>query len=143
MEFFDKLTSFEALKIVKFSIVGLIGLLINIVVFYICTEIIQINYNFAAIAAFGIAVTNNYLMNHSWTFSEENEGIGYKLVYYVKYMTSNLIGLAINLIILNLIIVLFSSELRVISQLLGVVAGASFDYLCAKKIVFLHVDSKL
>jgi putative flippase GtrA len=126
------------MKYLKFGTVGLIGALLNLTIFYIGADVIQMNYNLVAVVAFAVSVLGNYFLNHSWTFREENEGKAYCFSDCIKYIAINIIGLLVNMIVLNLIILMFDPHLRVVAQIFGIGAGGVVNYLGAKRFVFVR-----
>lgn len=57
-----------AFQFLKYSLVGLIGTFINIIILYILTEYFKIYYIISAIIAIGITVITNFIGNKIWTF---------------------------------------------------------------------------
>ncbi len=88
-------------QFVKFGVVGVIGMIINLAVLYCLTTYLNIYYLLSAVIAFGVAVTNNYLLNKVWTFKERLKN---KLLSKsVKFLTVSLIALSINIIFLYIL----------------------------------------
>ena len=123
-------------KIIKFGIVGAIGSIINFGVYKLVTIIIPEAYSLAAVAAFIVAVTNNYILNHLWTFKQDVSGDKISFRYYLKYIAVNLLGLGINLAVLNIIIYFFGNETNLIGQAFGIIAGMISNYLFSNYFVF-------
>ena len=124
------------LKISKFLIVGSLGSVTNIVIFYFLVDVRSYDPIIVSILSFFIASLQNYTLNHYWTFlglSNDNH-ISFKS--YVKYVMITLIGLIINLIVLKLILFYYNPGLKVIAQLLGIISGTATNYLGAKHWVF-------
>ena len=119
----------------RFLLIGGLGLILNLIIFFVLADILKINHNLASIAAFFFAVSQNYLLNHLWSFKKI---FSYPLSFsaYLKYFSVNLLGLAVNLIILNMLIYIFNPNLKISYQFLGIVAGTLFNYLGAKYFVF-------
>jgi putative flippase GtrA len=61
----DRLAS----QLLKFSLVGASGYIANLLVFTITVEFVGVHYELGALAAFVVAVTNNYFLNRHWTFT--------------------------------------------------------------------------
>jgi len=119
----------------KFAIVGGSGTIINLVIFYFMADYFKINPILSSVVGFTVAVTNNYLLNHKWTFiSVVNDNISLK--YYLKFVTSSLLGLLMNIIVLKIVIIVFKPKLLVIAQAFGIVAGMGSNFLLSKFIVF-------
>ena len=73
----------------KFCIVGLLGTIIHFVILYGLTDLVGLFYLLSAAVAVTVVSTNNYLLNHIWTFKKraiKNHTIGWS-----KYMTTSLI----------------------------------------------------
>ena len=124
------------LKISKFLVVGSLGSITNIVIFYVFVD--KLNYDpiMVSIFSFFIASLQNYILNHYWTFLGLSNDDHISIKSYIKYLMINLIGLIINLIVLKLIIFYFNPELKVIAQLLGIISSTITNYLGAKNWVF-------
>src|SRR5438105_1197303 len=56
-------------QLVRFSIAGGTGYVINLVVYSALVEALGVHYIPAAMLAFCVAVTNNFLLNRQWTFN--------------------------------------------------------------------------
>lgn len=81
-----------------------------------------------------IAATQNYVVNHYWTFRENTYLSKPSLKKWFAFLTGSSAGLAVNLIVLQCTIDVF--DYITISQALGLVAGFVFNYITAKYIVF-------
>jgi len=124
-------------KMTKFGTVGCIGTIINLTSFMILERVFNIHYNLSALIAFGIAVTNNYILNHLWTFKTENQSVPINIKYYIFYVGGNIVGLCMNMVVLNLIVAIFGKRYSVFAQCCGVLFGMAFNFLFAKKMIFL------
>ena len=120
----------------KFALVGFLGTVTNLTFFYIFVDIFVVWANAVAVIAFLVAGVQNYILQHKWTFRKIM--IGEKLSFYgwIKFNITALVGLAINLIILNLILYFFTVPYKVIAQGCGVIFGTVFNYLGSKHFVF-------
>jgi putative flippase GtrA len=56
------------LQLVKFCAVGASGYAVNLAVFYVCVEVLDLHHLVGATVAFVVAVTNNFWWNRHWTF---------------------------------------------------------------------------
>ena len=56
------------MQLVKFALVGGSGYVVNLVVFALLAEVAGLHHIPAAVGAFCVAVTNNFLLNRHWTF---------------------------------------------------------------------------
>jgi putative flippase GtrA len=126
-------------SLLRFLFIGFLGTILNIVIFYIVADYFGIDANAASIIAFCIAVTQNYVLNHLWSFKKY---ISYDLNLnsYLKYVSVNIFGLVANLIVLNLIMIEFQPSLKVIAQLCGILVGTIFNYILSRLYVFKWED---
>ena len=123
-------------QIIKFSIVGLTGSVINFTFYFISVDFLQLGINSAALIAFMFAVTNNYILNHHWTFSEPNKVNRGLIKGYFIYFFVNFKSLLINLLVLNIIVKFYGHEYHMLGQLIGIALGMVSNYIYSKKLVF-------
>ena len=88
-------------QLVKFGAVGVTGYVVNLVVFALMVEGVGINYRPAAVIAFCVAVTNNFLWNRSWTFKARDGHAGFQAA---RFFVVSLIALGFNLLVLELLV---------------------------------------
>ncbi len=124
------------LKFFKFGVVGGLGTIVNLTIFFLFSDLLKINEVFIAIVAFIIAATHNYILNHIWTFKDVTKEERISLSGWGKFILSSLIGLTINLIVLKIIIYLFNPKFKVIAQGFGILSGMIVNFLLAKFFVF-------
>lgn len=89
------------IQLFKFGLVGGSGYLINLAVFALCTGILDVHHVAAAIAAFAVAVTNNFLWNRHWTFAA---GAGAASFQAPRFFAVSVASLGLNLAVLQLLI---------------------------------------
>jgi len=87
-------------KYVKFAFIGGIGTLINLAILWTLVEGFNVYYLWAAVAAFVIADTNNFIWNRLWTFRSK----GSLPVQYSQFLVVSIDGLMLNLILLKLLV---------------------------------------
>jgi putative flippase GtrA len=66
------------LQLVKFCAVGGSGYLVNLCVFAVCVEVLDLHHLIAATVAFVVAVTNNFWWNRHWTFKARGGHAGFQ-----------------------------------------------------------------
>jgi len=89
------------LQLVKFGLVGGSGYLINLAVFAVLAEGLGLHHLAAAIGAFCVAVTNNFLLNRHWTFSAGDGHAGFQAM---RFFAVSIAALTINLVALEALI---------------------------------------
>jgi putative flippase GtrA len=65
-------------QLVKFCAVGASGYVVNLCVFALCFEILDLHHLAAATVAFVVAVTNNFWWNRHWTFRARSGHAGFQ-----------------------------------------------------------------
>jgi putative flippase GtrA len=78
------------IKLIKFSLVGISGTIVNILVFNLLVHVayIQIHYLLANMFSFCIAASNNFYWNNVWTFKGQATQKGVKIKYIQFFMVS-------------------------------------------------------
>jgi putative flippase GtrA len=88
-------------QLLKFGIVGGSGYLINLAVFAVLSGNLGVHYAAAAIGAFCVAVTNNFLWNRYWTFGPGDGSAGFQAA---RFFAVSIASLGLNLIVLEALI---------------------------------------
>jgi dolichol-phosphate mannosyltransferase len=113
------------IQLFKFGVVGGSGYLINLGVFAFLSGNLGVYHAVAAIGAFCVAVTSNFLWNRYWTFGP-GEGLAH--MQAVRFLVVSVGCLAINLILLEAIVAKTSiSELA--AQAIAVAVAMPFNFL--------------
>jgi putative flippase GtrA len=113
-------------QLAKFSLVGLSGYVINLVVYTALLRGAGWHYAAAATASFLVAVTNNYTWNRLWTFHEQRGHVGWQglrffvvaLVAYIANLAllSGFIGLGIDKVLAQAIAVVLVTPLNFVGN---------------------------
>ncbi len=133
----------NARSFVKFGIVGGTGTILNLIVFWSLVDLLGANHNLGSVVAFCLAVTSNYYLNRHWTFRRELAGRGPTRTAYARYVAINIVGLGINLAVLNLYISLFDPPLYLVAQAIGIGAAMGFNFVFSKLFVFSGTSPNL
>jgi putative flippase GtrA len=88
-------------QLFKFAVVGGTGYFINLVVFALLTGPWDVHHIPAAVGAFLVAVTNNFLWNRHWTFQAADGHAGHQSW---RFLTVSVVGLAVNLVALEFLV---------------------------------------
>ena len=88
-------------QLLKFGIVGGSGYLINLAVFAVLAGNLGVHHAIAAVGAFCVAVTNNFLWNRHWTFGP---GEGPASFQAARFFAVSLAALGLNLIVLEALV---------------------------------------
>lgn len=113
------------LQLLKFGLVGGSGYLINLLVFALLAGYFDLHHIVAAIGAFAVAVTNNFLWNRHWTF-DARDGVAH--FQAVRFFAVSLGALVLNLVVLEL---LLSAGLvgELPAQAIAVAAAMPFNFI--------------
>lgn len=85
------------IELAKFSVVGLSGYLVNLVVYITLLKAADLHYLPAASCSFVVAVTNNYFWNRHWTFRSRR---GHLYFQGMRFFVVSLAALGLNLALL-------------------------------------------
>ena len=92
------------LQLFHFAVVGGSGYVVNLIVFTLLTKGADINHLLAAVGAFVVAVSNNFLLNRHWTFRSQGSKESHAGFQAARFFTVSLVGLGVNLAILELLV---------------------------------------
>jgi dolichol-phosphate mannosyltransferase len=90
------------LALMRFSLVGASGYVINLAVFALSVHGLGLDYRLAACLAFAVAVSNNFVLNRHWTFQAGHGHAGFQAA---RFVAVSLLAFAFNLAALELLVV--------------------------------------
>jgi dolichol-phosphate mannosyltransferase len=124
-------------QFIKFCLVGLSGLFVDTAALVSMVELLSLDPRLAAVFAFFLAVSWNYLLNRIWTF-ETSKFI--KITHsYLSFIAVCLLGLSIRIGVMHLLIEHANMSERpwyILASLLGILSATIFNFLGSKYIVF-------
>jgi dolichol-phosphate mannosyltransferase len=112
-------------QLFKFGVVGGTGYVINIAVFALLNQGLDVHHIAAAIGAFSVAVTNNFLMNRHWTFEA---GAGHAGFQAARFFAVSVLALGVNLVVLYVLVDL-AGVADVPAQAISVAIAMPFNFL--------------
>lgn len=112
------------LQLVKFGLVGGSGYVINLTVFALLAELGGVHHLVAAVGAFCVAVSSNFLCNRRWTFGA---GAGHAGFQAARFFAVSIAGLGLNLALLALFVSAELAELP--SQALAVALSMPVNFV--------------
>lgn len=113
------------IQLPKFGIVGGSGYLINLGVFAFLSGNLGVYHAIAAVGAFCVAVTSNFLWNRYWTFGP-GEGLAH--MQAARFLVVSVGCLAINLVLLEAIVA-NSPVSELAAQAIAVAVAMPFNFL--------------
>jgi putative flippase GtrA len=112
-------------QLVRFSLVGASGYVINLAVYSTLVEVAELHYLSAAVIAFCVAVTNNFLLNRHWTFKA---GGGSAAFQAPRFLAVSLIALGFNLMVLELLVGVGGVH-KIVGQAAAVLAATPLNFV--------------
>ncbi|HUN78064.1 MAG TPA: GtrA family protein [Solirubrobacteraceae bacterium] len=89
------------LQLIRFGIVGGIGFLVNIAVYALLVHAFGVDYQAASVAAWLVAVANNFVLNRHWTF---DAGAGRARFQAMRFLAVSLVAEAFSLLVLTALV---------------------------------------
>ncbi len=111
-------------QLVRFGLVGGSGYVINLVVFAFLATHLGVQHTVAAVGAFCVAVTSNYIWNRRWTFGP---GAGRMQAEATRFLVVSVGTLLLNLGILELLVGAAIAQLP--AQAIAVAVAMPFNFL--------------
>ncbi len=113
------------LQFVKFGAVGASGYVVNLAVYSTLVKAFGVHYILAAVLAFCVAVTNNFLWNRHWTFKATDGSVGFQAS---RFLAVSVIALGLNLVVLELLVTAGDVE-KVLAQAIAIVAATPLNFI--------------
>jgi putative flippase GtrA len=113
------------LQLIRFGLVGATGFAVNLGVYALCVHALGIDYHIAAVLAWLVAVTNNFLLNRHWTF---DAGHGQVRFQAPRFFLVSLIAFACSFLLLVLFVDVGGLG-KVAGQALAVAASTPLNFL--------------
>jgi len=113
------------LQLVRFAIVGGVGFIVNLAVYALLVHGFGVEYLIANIAAWLVAVTNNFVLNRHWTF---DAGAGRAHRQAGRFLTVSLMAEAVSLLLLTLFVAVAHLD-KVAAQALAVGCATPLNFL--------------
>ncbi|MEM0349165.1 MAG: GtrA family protein [Candidatus Caldarchaeum sp.] len=116
-------------RLIKFSVVGGVGLIVNTVALFLLTNYVfgERLYLVAAAISLEISILNNFFLNEYWTF-RDRAGPGGIQGRLAKFHGSRIAGTITTLAVLYLLTD-FLGIFYLVSNIVGVLAGMAVNYL--------------
>ena len=128
-------------QFIKFSITGGLGAVTNLLIFFILADKTGLPVIPVSIGCFIIAGTQNYIINHKWSFANiTRDDCTGKTALTVKkwfiFLCSALAGLLINITVMKLVLGNFNVPYKFIAQACGIASGMVVNFICSKFIIY-------
>jgi putative flippase GtrA len=113
------------LQLIRFGLVGGVGFVINVAVYALCVHGLGLDYHLAAVAAWLVAVINNFALNRHWTFDAR---AGRARFQAIRFLTISLVALGFSLLLLMLLVE-NAGMAKIPAQALAVAASMPLNFL--------------
>ncbi|MGB7377025.1 MAG: GtrA family protein, partial [Rivularia sp. (in: cyanobacteria)] len=119
-------------KFIRFGLVGLSGVFVDMTILYLLSDsnTLALPLTRSKIIAGEIAIFNNFLWNDAWTFADvamQQKGLKQRLKRFFKFNLICLAGLAINVLVLNLVFNFVISN-RYIANLIAIAVATVWNF---------------
>lgn len=115
------------IELLKFSVVGLSGYVVNLVVYISLLKGADLHYLPAAACSFVVAVSNNYYWNRHWTFRSRR---GHLYFQGIRFFVVSLVALGLNLALLWVLVELGSGA--ILAEATAIVLVMPFSFTANK-----------
>jgi dolichol-phosphate mannosyltransferase len=112
-------------QLFKFGLVGGTGYFVNLAVFALLNQVLSVHHLLAAVGAFCVAVTNNFLLNRHWTFQATRGHAGFQAA---RFFAVSVLALGVNLALLYLLVDVASAP-ELPSQAVSVAAAMPLNFV--------------
>ena len=113
------------LQLLKFCGVGASGYVVNLCVFTVCVEVLDLHHLAAATAAFVVAVLNNFWWNRHWTFQARGGHAGFQAA---RFFTVSVLAFLFAAAMLELLVSV-AGVAEVPAQAISIVAATPLNFL--------------
>jgi putative flippase GtrA len=113
------------LQLVRFGIVGGIGFLVNVGIYALFVHSVGVDYRVAAVAAWLVAVANNFVLNRRWTFDARDGLVHFQAM---RFLVVSLVAFGFSLLLLTLLVEAAGLP-KVAAQALAVGASTPLNFL--------------
>ena len=123
-------------EFLKFGITGGLGTITNLLIFFLLVDMAGFPEIPVSIGCFVIAGTQNYILNHLWSFREYTDKVKLSIKKWAAFLLGALLGFIVNIFVMTSIINNFDLPWKFIAQACGIAAGMLINFFVSKFIVF-------
>ncbi len=123
-------------EFLKFGVTGGLGTITNLLIFFLLVDLNGLPATPVSIGCFIIAGTQNYFLNHLWSFREYTGNTRVSIKRWAMFLVGSLAGLGINILVMNLVLASFALPWKFIAQACGIAAGMIINFIISKFVIF-------
>jgi putative flippase GtrA len=113
------------LQLVRFGLVGAVGFVVNLAVYALFVHSVGVDYHVAAVAAWLVAVVNNFVLNRHWTF-DARDGVAH--FQAIRFLAVSVVAFVVSLLLLTLFVE-DAGIAKIPAQALAVGAATPLNFL--------------
>lgn len=125
---------FPIKRFVRFGVVGLSGVFVDMAVLYLLSDPNTLDWGLtrSKILAAEVAILNNFLWNDAWTFADlarSQQGMAARLRRLLKFNAVCLAGVALNVLLLNLLFnLVFDQQYPYLANLIAIALVTAWNF---------------
>ncbi|MFP4099538.1 glycosyltransferase [Coleofasciculus sp.] len=129
-------------RFIRFGLVGFSGVFVDMAVFYLLREHVELGLTRSAILSAEVAILNNFLWNDLWTFgdiSRHQQGWRKRFKRFLKFNVICLVGLILNVLLVNLLFNVFGIN-EYVAKLIAIAAVTVWNFWINLKLSWRVTD---
>ena len=129
-------------RFIRFGVVGFSGVFVDMTIFYLLREHVELGLTRSAILSTEVAIVNNFLWNDLWTFSDisqHQQGWRKRLKRFLKFNVICLVGLILNVLLVNLLFNVFGIN-EYVAKLMAIAAVTAWNFWLNLKLSWRVTD---
>ncbi|MEQ8961994.1 MAG: glycosyltransferase [Coleofasciculus sp. C2-GNP5-27] len=129
-------------RFIRFGVVGFSGVFVDMTIFYLLREHVELGLTRSAILSTEVAIVNNFLWNDLWTFSDISQhqrGWRKRLKRFLKFNVICLVGLILNVLLVNLLFNVFGIN-EYVAKLMAIAAVTAWNFWLNLKLSWRVTD---
>jgi putative flippase GtrA len=123
-------------EFLRFGVTGGLGLITNLLIFFLLVDLAGLQEIPVSIGCFIIAGTQNYFLNHLWSFREYTGNTRVSVKRWAMFLLGALAGLCVNIFVMKQVLAAFVLPWKFIAQACGIAAGMIINFIISKFIIF-------
>jgi dolichol-phosphate mannosyltransferase len=128
----------EWMKLFKFGVVGVSGIIVNEGVLIYLKEYIHLSLPVASIFAIELSIISNFIWNDVWTFkSDSKQALPHRWQRFLSFQVVSIGGAIINFVILNALATLLGVDYR-IANILGILVAFAWNFWVNRRVTWIR-----
>ncbi|MDR1784950.1 MAG: glycosyltransferase family 2 protein [Spirochaetaceae bacterium] len=123
-------------QFVKFALTGGLGTVTNLALFFLAADLAKLPEIPVSIGCFMVAGTQNYLINHLWSFRKYTGKTPPSIRKWALFIGSSSLGLGVNILVMTSLLARVNLPFKFIAQGCGILAGMVINFILSKLVVF-------